>query len=154
MMVDYIKEPHTAIFTGQTGYGKTHLVWKLIEKEYNKHFDYIVIICPTLRENDTHHAKEWIKTDDNVLLIEPKDNLYQWIQGLSQLLRLFEVIFVIDDIIANKDLYKRRQPLLELFISGRHRVHYLWLLTQSYKSIPKNWESKPRLFLFGIQRQG
>ena len=44
----YIKKPHTSIFIGQTGYGKTHLVLELIEKEYNKDFDYIVIISPTL----------------------------------------------------------------------------------------------------------
>ena len=47
-MTGYIKKPHTAIFIAQTGCGKTHLVLELIEKEYNKHFDYIVIICPTL----------------------------------------------------------------------------------------------------------
>ena len=46
------------------GCGKTHLVLELIEKEYNKHFDYIIIICPTLRDNKTYHAKEWIKNDD------------------------------------------------------------------------------------------
>ena len=40
-MTDYIKEPHAAIFTGTMGCGKTHLVLELIEKEYNKHFDYI-----------------------------------------------------------------------------------------------------------------
>ena len=34
-------------------------------------------------------------------------------------------------------LDKRRQPLLELAISGRHRGHYLRLLTQSYSAIPK-----------------
>ena len=28
--------------------------------------------------------------------------------------------------------------LLELAISGRHKNHYLWLLTQSYTAIPKN----------------
>ena len=33
---------------------------------------------------------------------------------------------------------KRRQPLLELCISGRHQGHHLWLLTQSYSAIPKN----------------
>ena len=44
----YIKKPHTSIFIGQTGYGKTHLVLELIEEEYNEDFDYIVIISPTL----------------------------------------------------------------------------------------------------------
>ena len=57
---------------------------------------------------------------------------------MSELLRFLEVLFIIDDIIANESLDKRRQPLLELSISGRHRGHYLWLLTQSYSAIPKN----------------
>ena len=65
-MTGYIKKPHTAIFIGQTGCGKSHLVLELIEKEYNKHFGFIIIICPTLQENDTYHAKELIKNDDNV----------------------------------------------------------------------------------------
>ena len=59
-MTGYIKEPHTVIFTGPMGCGKTHIVLDLIEKEYNKHFDRIIIICPTLRWNKTY-AKEWIK---------------------------------------------------------------------------------------------
>ena len=57
---------------------------------------------------------------------------------MSELLRFLEVLFIIDDLIANESLDKRRQPLLELSISGRHRGHYLWLLTQSYSAIPKN----------------
>ena len=147
-MIDYIKEPHTVIFTGPTGCGKTNLVLDLIEKEYNKHFDYIVIICPTLRENNkTYHAKEWIKNDDNVWLVDPKDNLYKWIKKLSELLRFLEVLFIIDDIIANKDLNKRRQPLLELSISGRHRSYYLWLLTQSYLVIPKKLREQAKAIL-------
>ena len=45
---------------------------------------------------------------------------------------------MIDDIIANETLDKRRQPLLELAISGRHRGHSLWLLTQLYTAVPNN----------------
>ena len=47
-------------------------------------------------------------------------------------------IFLIHDIIADEALDKRSQPLLELAISGRHRGHSLWLLTQSYTAIPNN----------------
>ena len=66
-MAGYIKKPHTSMFIGQTGCGKTHFVLELIQKEYNKHFDYIVIISPPLQENDkAYHAKEWIKNDDKV----------------------------------------------------------------------------------------
>ena len=122
-MTDFIKKPHTSMFIGQAGCGKTHLVLELIEKEYKKHSDYIVIICPTLRENSTYHAKEWIKDNDKVWLVEPKDNLYQWSKKLSGLLRFFEVLFIVDDIIANENLDKRIQPLSELSISSRHRGH-------------------------------
>ena len=134
-MTNYIKKPHTAIFTGKTGCGKTHPVLELIKNQYNKHFDYIVIIFPTLQENSNYHAKEWIKNDDKVWLEEPKDNLYQWIQKLSELLRF---------LIANKNLDKGRQPLLELSISGRYWGHYLWLLTQSYKGIPKRFREQAK----------
>ena len=49
-----------------------------------------------------------------------------------------KTLFLIDDIIVDETLNKRRQPLLELAISGRHRGHSLWLLTQSYTAIPNN----------------
>ena len=104
----YIKEPYTTIFTGPTGCGKTHLVLDLIEKEYNKHFDYIMIICPTLRLNKTYLSKRQIKDDDQIWLVEPKDKLYHWIERLSQLLAGSETLFIIDDIIADEGLDKRR----------------------------------------------
>ena len=47
-------------------------------------------------------------------------------------------MFLIDDIIANENLNKKRQPLLELAISGRHKKHSRWLLMQSYTAVPKN----------------
>ena len=54
------------------------------------------------------------------------------------MLACLEKLFIIDNIIADEGLDKRRQSLLELAISGRHRDHYLWLLTQFYSAIPKN----------------
>ena len=136
-MTGYVKKPHATIFTGPKGCGKTHLVLDLIEKEYSKHFDYIIIICPTRRWNKTYHSKEWVKNDDKVWLIEPKHRLYQWIEKLSQMLARSETLFINDDIISNEGFDKRWPSLLELAISGRHRGHYLWLLTQSCSAIPK-----------------
>ena len=40
--------------------------------------------------------------------------------------------------LTDETLDKRCQPLLELAISGRHRGHSLWLLTQSYTAVPNN----------------
>ena len=76
-MTEYVKEPHMAMFNGQTKCGKTHLVLGLDENQYNKHFDYIIIICPTIRWNKTYLSRNWVKNDDKVWLVEPKDRLYQ-----------------------------------------------------------------------------
>ena len=48
-----------------------------------------------------YHAKEWIKSDDNVWLVDLKNNLYQWIKKLQELLQFLKVLLIIDDIIAN-----------------------------------------------------
>ena len=60
------------------------------------------------------------------------------IEKISNLLAGSKTLFLIDDIIADETLDKRRQPLLELAISGRHRQHSLWFLTQMYTAIANN----------------
>ena len=137
-----MKEPHTALFVAPTGVGKTHLALSLLETEYRNHFDFIVIICPTLRHSYTYKSRSWVWNDPDVLYlyipIEPGNNLYYLIEKISNLLTGDKTLFLIDDIIANETLDKRRQPLLGLAISGRHMGHSLWLLTQSYTAVPNN----------------
>ena len=110
----------------------------LLEREYKNHFNFIIIICPALKHNETYRSRKWVWTDPEVILIEPGNQLYYWIEKIGNLLAGSKTLLLIDDIIADGTLDKRRQPLLELAISGRHRGHLLWLLTQSYTAIPKN----------------
>ena len=70
--------------------------------------------------------------------MESGNQLYYLIVKISNLLAGDKTLFLIDDIIADETLDKRRQPLLELAISGRHKEHSLWLLTQSYTAVPNN----------------
>ena len=148
-MPEYVKEPHTAIFLGPTGCGKTQRVLDLIEKEYRHNFDSIVILCPTLRWNETYLERSWILADDYVFCFEPRGNLFEIIEKLSTLFSGEKTLFIVDDMIADETLDKRRQPLLELAISGCHRKHSLWLLTQSYTAIPKNLRrQKKQLFVW------
>ena len=133
-----MKEPHTALFVAPSGVGKTHLALSLLENEYRNHFHFIVIICPTLRYNSTYKSRSWVWNDPNVIPIEPGNQLYYLIEKISDLLTGDKILFLIDDIIADETLDKHHQPLLELAISGRHRGHSLWLLTQSYTAIHNN----------------
>ena len=133
-----MKEQHTALFVAPTGVGKTHLALSLLETECRNHFDFIVIIYPTLRYNSTYKNRSWVWNDPDVIPIEPRNNVYYLIEKISNLLAGDKTLFLIDDIIADETLDKCCQPLLELVISGRHRGHSLWLLTQSYTAIPNN----------------
>ena len=134
----FMKESHTALFVAPTGVGKTHLALSLLENEYRNNFDFMVIICPTLRYNSTYKNRSWVWNDPDVIPIEPGNQLYCLIEKISNLLAGSTTLFLIDDIIANETLNKCCQPLLELAISGRHRGHSLWLLTQSYTAILNN----------------
>ena len=49
---------------------------KLLETSYKHHFENIIIICPTVRYNETYKNRPWILTDPNVCLIEPKVNIH------------------------------------------------------------------------------
>ena len=88
--------------------------------------------------NSTHKNRSWFWNDPDVIPIEPGNNLYYLIEKINNLLAGDKTLFLIDDIIADETLDKRRQPWLELAMSGRHRGHSLWLLTQSYTAIPNN----------------
>ena len=134
----FMKELHTALFVAPTGVGKTHLALNLLETEYKNLFDFIVIICPTLRYNSTYKSRSWVWNDPDVIPIEPSNQLYYLIEKISNLLAGDKTLFLIDDIIADETLNKCHQPLLELVISGTHKGHSLWLLTQSYTAIPNN----------------
>ena len=87
-----------------------------------------------------------MRKDDCVFLFEPRGNLFEIIEKLSTKFSGEETLFVVDDMIADETLDKRRNPLLELAISGRHRQHSLWLFTQSYTAIPKNLRRQKKQF--------
>ena len=143
-----MKEPHTTLFIALTGVGKTHLALSLLETEYRNHFNFIVITCPTLKYNSTYKSRSWVWNDPDVIPIEKGNQLYYLIEKISYLLTGDKTLFLTDDIIANETLDKCRQPLLELAISGRHRGHSLWLLTQSYTAIPNTRRQAKMLYVW------
>ena len=140
-----MKEPHTALFEAPTRVRKMHLALSLLENEYKNHFDFIVIICPTLRYNSTYKSRGWVWNDPELILEEPGNQLYYLIEKYSNSLTGSKTLFLINDIIADEALDKRHPPLLELAISGHHRGHSLWLLTQSYTAIPNNIKRQAKM---------
>ena len=52
----FMKEPHTALFIAPTGVGKMHLALDLLESEYKNDFGFIIIICPTIKNNEAYRS--------------------------------------------------------------------------------------------------
>ena len=64
-----METPFNMIIVGMTGRGKTWYLLKMLENEYMKHFDYIILICPTLSRNKTY--QEWrYMGDEDLIQIE------------------------------------------------------------------------------------
>ena len=116
--MNVVKQPHTALFIAPTDVGKTYTMLNLLETEYRGCFEYIIILCPTLKWNKTYHERSWIWKEDSVFLIDPKERLMDWIEKLSLHLAGAETLFILDDCIADETLDKKRQSLLELATSG------------------------------------
>ena len=138
-MLDVVRIPAIAIFIGVPGCGKSNCVLNLLRKEYLNSFEYIVLLCPTVRYNKTYLECPFIWKDDSFFVIEPGDQLLKWVEKLSKLLIGRETLFILDDIVADEALDKTRSTLYDLAIAVRHRGHSLWLLSQSYVGIPKRF---------------
>ena len=136
-----IKTPHTALVVGATGAGKTYCVWELLLGPYRRVFETIVVVCPTISWNLSYHSRPEFWSDPDVLLVPPawldQHGLQKVIKTVSLAMAGETVLFIVDDLVADEDMGKRRSALTELVNSGRHRGHSLWLLSQSYTSIPK-----------------
>ena len=60
-------EPHSAVIFSQTAAcGKTVFVLDLLDTQYRGHFEHIIILCRTLKYNQTYTEREWLHTDPEV----------------------------------------------------------------------------------------
>ena len=133
------KFPHSAMFVGVMACGKTEFLLRLLETVYNNHFEFIVILCPTILDNKTYLSRKWIFDDKNVFIVcDLEGKLNEWIKLFKSALKGHQTLFIIDDCSAEGEINKRRDALSELAFSGRHRNHSLWVLTQKYNSVSKD----------------
>ena len=81
--MEYLKEPHTALFVGQTGCGKTEKAMQLLEGVYKIFFDYVVIISPTLTYKPTYIRHPWFWKGPQFFKIVPHRQVHDQIDELG-----------------------------------------------------------------------
>ena len=75
------KFPHSAMFVGVKACGKTEFLLKLLETIYKNHFEFIVILCPTILDNKTYLSRKWIFDNKNIFIVcDVKGKLNEWIR--------------------------------------------------------------------------
>ena len=133
------KSPHIAMFVGVMACGKTEFLLRLLENVYKNHFEFIVILCPTVLDNKTYLSRKWILNDKNVLIVcDVEGRLNEWIKLFKITSGDHQTLFIIDDCSVEGEINKKRDALSELAFSGCHRNHSLWVLTQKYNSVFKD----------------
>ena len=55
--MNLLKFPHSAMFVGVTACGKTEVLLKIFETIYKNHFEFIMILCPTISDNKTYLSR-------------------------------------------------------------------------------------------------
>ena len=132
------KFPDSAMFVGVTACCKTEFLLRLLETEYKNHFEFMVILCPTILNNKTYLSRKWILDDKNVFIVrDAEGKLNEWIKLFKNMLKGYQTLFIMDDCSAEGEINKKRDALSDAF-SGRHRNHSLWVLTQKYNSVSKD----------------
>ena len=122
--MNFPKFPHSAMFVGATNVGKTEYLLRIIETEYKNHFEFIVIMCQTILDNNkTYISRKWIFDDKNVCDVEGKLN--EWLKLFRNTLKGHQTLFIIDDCSAEGEINRKRDALSDLAFSSRHRNHYL-----------------------------
>ena len=132
------KFPDSAMFVGVMACCKTEFLLRLLETEYKNHFEFMVILCPTILDNKTYLSGKWILDYKNVFIVrDTEGKLNEWIKLFKNMLKGYQTLFITDDCSAEGEINKKRDALSDAF-SGRHRNHSLWVLTQKCNSVSKD----------------
>ena len=68
--MNFQKFPHSAMFVGGTNVGKTEYLLRILETEYKNHFEFIVIMCSTILDNNkTYLSRKWILDDEKCFYV-------------------------------------------------------------------------------------
>ena len=100
---------HSAMFVGVMACSKSEFLLKLLETIYINHFEFIVILFPTILDNKTYLSRKWILDDKNIFIVcEVEGKLNEWIGLFKNMLKGCHTLFIIDDCSAEGETKKTR----------------------------------------------
>ena len=113
------KFPHSAMFVGVTACGKTEFLLRLLETKYKNHFEFIVILCPTVLDSKSYLSWKWILDDKNVFIVcDVEGKLNEWIKLFKNTLKGYQTLFISDDCSVEDEINKKNEMLYQNLLSA------------------------------------
>jgi hypothetical protein len=120
----------------------------LLQSDYKNKFDYIIIVCPTFEYNKTYDRKFILSDPDIIpLVIDDKlnDVLHRLIEKYKD--KTEQTLIIVDDCANLYDAKLKATALTKLAFHGRHINISLWILTQKYNAIVKDFRENIRILV-------
>ena len=114
----------------------------MLEGPYRGFFQHIVVLCPTVRHNKAYQQFPWIWTDRDVYLLDPGERLYDYLRAFYHIFMGELTLNIIDDCSVSTALTKKKDMFSILAFSGRHAEQSVWVRTQKYNSVLKDFASR------------
>lgn len=147
----WLAPPFNMIVTGRTGCGKTWFILDLLSSVYRGKFNNIVIFCPTIEENKTY-KRLFIEKDENVHIFPPMSVENDLNKCLAHSARVLgdeedQALFLIDDCANQRACKTKSSELTKLGFSGRHKNISVWVLTQKYNAVVKDFRENIKMLV-------
>ena len=104
--------PFNMLIVGMTGSGKTQFLLDMLETEYNRVFDYIIIVCQTIEWNTTYI--NWSHLSDHGVIQIPcsQEMINHVLNAVSTIFRGTNTLIIVDDCAASQAVKKRVSELV------------------------------------------
>jgi nucleoside-triphosphatase THEP1 len=141
--------PFNMLLVGMIGSGKTQFLLDMIETEYNRVFDYIAIVCPTINWNTTYLNLSHLNDHGVIKILCSQEMIKHVLQAVSIIFRGTNTLIIVDDCASSQAVKKRVSELVRLAFSARHYNLSVIVLTQQLSSVAKPFrENISRLVTF------
>ena len=116
--MNFPKFPHGAMFVNATNVGKTEYLLRILETEYKNNFEFIVMMCPPILDNNkTYLSRKWLFDDKNIFIMcDVEGKLKEWIKLFRNTLKFHQTLFIINDYSAEGDINKNEVHYQKLLL--------------------------------------
>ena len=128
--------PFNMIICGMTNCRKTFYLLNMLETQFNKHFDYI-LICPTFSWNETYQQWKYINDSDLFAIECDQDKVDKILHIVQEIFKGTNSLIILDDCASSQDVKNRTSELVKLAFSARHFGFSTIVITQQLNSISK-----------------